>query len=56
MSNLSDYVLRQWGGSYLTVDLYKQSAKGKIRLVIKAYFYAKPRRAEAFVKKILKAE
>ena len=32
-----------------------QAANGKVRLVINAYFDAKPRRTEAFVKKVLKA-
>ena len=46
-------VIGQWGGIDLTVDPYTQAAKGKVRLVINAYFDAKPRRAEAFVKKVL---
>jgi HK97 family phage major capsid protein len=53
--NFSDLVIGQWGGIDLTVDPYTQAAKGKVRLVINAYFDAKPRRAEAFVKKVLKA-
>lgn len=55
MANWSDLVIGQWGGIDLTVDPYTQAANGKVRLVINAYFDAKPRRAEAFVKKILKA-
>lgn len=55
MGNWSDYVIGQWGGIDLTVDPYTQAANGKVRLVINAYFDAKPRRTEAFVKKILKA-
>lgn len=55
MGNWSDYVIGQWGGIDLTVDPYTQAANGKVRLVINAYFDAKPRRAEAFVKKVLKA-
>lgn len=51
--NFSDLVIAQWGGIDLTVDPYTQAAKGKVRLVINAYFDAKPRRAEAFVKKVL---
>lgn len=39
----------------LTVDPYTQAASGKVRLVINAYFDAKPRRADAFVKKVLMA-
>ncbi|MCF0185741.1 MAG: phage major capsid protein, partial [Bacteroidaceae bacterium] len=54
MGNFADYVVAQWGGIDLTVDPYTQAANGKVRLVINAYFDAKPRRAEAFVKKVLK--
>lgn len=54
MGNFSDYVVAQWGGLDLTVDPYTQAANGKVRLVINAYFDAKPRRAESFVKKVLK--
>lgn len=53
--NFADLVIGQWGGIDLTVDPYTQAAKGKVRLVINAYFDAKPRRTEAFVKKVLKA-
>lgn len=52
--NFADYVIGQWGGIDLTVDPYTQAANGKVRLVINAYFDAKPRRAEAFVKRVLK--
>lgn len=55
MANWSDYVIGQWGGIDLTVDPYTQADKGKVRLVINAYFDAKPRREEAFVKKVLQA-
>ena len=55
MANWSDYVIGQWGGIDLTVDPYTQAANGKVRLVINAYFDAKPRRADAFVKKVLNA-
>lgn len=51
--NFADLVIGQWGGIDLTVDPYTQAAKGKVRLVINAYFDAKPRRTEAFVKKVL---
>lgn len=51
--NFNDYVIGQWGGIDLTVDPYTQAANGKVRLVINAYFDAKPRRASAFVKKVL---
>lgn len=53
IGNFNDYVIAQWGAIDLTVDPYTQAANGKIRLVINAYFDAKPRRAEAFVKKVL---
>ena len=45
----SDYVIGQWGGIDLTVDPYTQAANGKVRVVINAYFDAKPRRAASFV-------
>ena len=54
MGNWADYVIGQWGGIDLTVDPYTQAASGKVRLVINAYFDAKPRRTVSFVKKILK--
>lgn len=54
MGNFADYVIGQWGGIDLTVDPYTQASNGKVRLVINAYFDAKPRRADAFVKKVLK--
>lgn len=54
MGNFADYVIGQWGGIDLTVDPFTQAPNGMIRLVINAYFDAKPRRTEAFVKKILK--
>lgn len=53
--NFADLVIGQWGGIDLTVDPFTQAANGKVRLVINAYFDAKPRRKEAFVKKVLKA-
>ena len=53
--NFADLVIGQWGGIDLTVDPYTQAANGKVRLVINAYFDAKPRRADAFVKKVLNA-
>lgn len=54
LGNFSDYIIGQWGGIDLTVDPYTQAASGKVRLVINAYFDAKPRRAEAFAKKVIK--
>lgn len=52
--NFEDYVIAQWGGIDLTVDQFTQAGNGKVRLVINAYFDAKPRRAESFQKVILK--
>lgn len=54
VGDFKDYVVAQWGGLDLTVDPYTKASEGMIRLVINAYFDAKPRRAEAFVKRILK--
>ena len=54
VGDFKDYVIAQWGGLDLTVDQYTKAADGMIRLVINSYFDAKPRRAEAFVKRILK--
>jgi HK97 family phage major capsid protein len=47
--NFADLVIAQWGAIDLTIDPYTQAANGAIRLVINAYFDAKPRRTEAFV-------
>lgn len=52
--NFRDYVIGQWGSLDITVDPFSQATNGKIRLVVNAYFDAKPRRAEAFSAKILK--
>lgn len=48
VGNFEDYVIAQWGGIDLTVDPYTQASNGKVRLVINAYFDAKPRRVESF--------
>ena len=48
----SSYVIGQWGATDVTVDPYTQAASGKIRIVVNAYFDAKPLREEAFVKGI----
>lgn len=45
----SDYVVAQFGGIDLTIDPYSQAASGMVRVVINAYFDAKPRRNESFV-------
>lgn len=47
--NFEDYVIAQWGGIDLTVDQFTLAASGQIRLVINAYFDAKPKRAASFV-------
>ena len=49
IGNWADYVIAQWGGIDLTIDPYSQATNGKVRLVVNAYFYAKPRREEAFL-------
>lgn len=53
VGNFNDYVIGQWGGIDLTIDPYSQATNGKVRLVVNAYFDAKPRREEAFVAKTL---
>jgi HK97 family phage major capsid protein len=53
LGNFSDYIIAQFGAIDLTVDPYTQAANGKVRLVVNAYFDAKPRRTEAFVAKKL---
>ena len=53
VGNFEDYVIGQWGSIDLTIDPYSQATNGKVRLVVNAYFDAKPRRAEAFVAKTL---
>lgn len=50
LGDFSNYVIGQWGATDLTIDPYSQAASGKIRIVINAYFDAKPLRADAFVK------
>lgn len=54
VGDFSDYVIAQWGAIDLVVDNYSKSTEGKVRLVVNAYFDAKPRRATSFVKRILK--
>lgn len=53
VGNFADYVIGQWGSIDLTVDPYSQATNGKVRLVVNAYFDAKPRRSEAFVAKTI---
>lgn len=54
VGDFKDYVVAQWGALDLTIDQYTKAADGMVRLVINAYFDAKPRRATAFAKRILK--
>lgn len=54
VGDFTDYVIAQWGAIDLVVDNYTKATEGKIRLVVNAYFDAKPRRATSFVKRILK--
>ena len=54
VGDFSDYVIAQWGAIDLVVDSYSVATEGKVRLVVNAYFDAKPRRATSFVKRILK--
>ena len=53
LGKFDDYVIGQWGSIDLTIDPYSQATNGNVRLVVNAYFDAKPRRAEAFVAKTL---
>lgn len=52
--DLKEYVVAQWGAIDLTVDPYSLASAGQIKLVVNAYFDAKPRRNGALVAKILK--
>ena len=49
LGDFSNYVIGQWGSLDITVDPYTQAANGKIRIVVNAYFDAKPLRKTAFV-------
>lgn len=49
LGNFSEYVIAQWGSIDLLIDPYTKAADGKVRLVVNAFFDAKPRRSEAFV-------
>lgn len=46
--NWADFVIGQWGALDITVDPYTKAADGEVRLVINAFFDAKPRRASSF--------
>lgn len=54
VGDFTDYVIAQWGAIDLVIDNYTKATEGKVRLVVNAYFDAKPRRATSFVKRILK--
>ena len=54
VGDFTDYVIAQWGAIDLVVDNYTKATEGKVRLVVNAYFDAKPRRATSFIKRILK--
>ena len=43
----NNLLIAAWGGVEITVDEYTQATKGCVRLVVNAYFDAKPLRAEA---------
>lgn len=45
--DFSQYIIAQWGNVDITVDNVTLAAQGQIRLVVNAYFDAKPLRAEA---------
>lgn len=47
--DFSDLVIGQWGAIDITVDPYSQASKGKIRIVVNAYFDAKLRRESSVV-------
>lgn len=47
--DFSQYIIAQWGNLDITVDNVTLAAEGQIRLVVNAYFDAKPLRDKAFV-------
>lgn len=46
--DFSNYVIGQWGALDITVDGYTKAADGQVRLVVNAYFDAKPKREGVF--------
>ena len=54
VGDFTDYVIAQWGSIDILCDTFTKATEGKVRLVVNAYFDAKPRRAASFVKRILK--
>lgn len=49
LGNFSEYIIGQWGGVDVTVDPFTQARRGVIRLVVNAYFDARPRRLKSFI-------
>lgn len=47
--DFSQYVIAQWGNLDITVDNVTLAGEGQIKLIVNAYFDAKPLREEAFV-------
>ena len=50
-----ELVIAQWGSLDIVIDPYTQAKKNAVRIVVNAFFDAKPRRNEAIVKKTLPA-
>lgn len=48
-----ELVIAQWGSLDLIIDPYTQAKKNAVRIVVNAFFDAKPRRAEGIVKKTI---
>lgn len=48
-----ELVIAQWGSLDIIIDPYTQAKKNAVRIVVNAFFDAKPRRTEAIVKKTL---
>lgn len=48
-----ELVIAQWGSLDIIIDPYTQAKKNAVRIVVNAFFDAKPRRNEAIVKKTL---
>jgi HK97 family phage major capsid protein/HK97 family phage prohead protease len=51
---MSDLIVANWSSTDITIDNYSQAVNGAVRLVVNAYFDAKPRRDESFIAKTLK--
>ena len=51
-----ELVIAQWGSLDIIIDPYTQAKKNAVRIVVNAFFDAKPRRNEAIVAKILLKE